>query len=195
MDFWHFHPPHFCVFSLFSFAGRNFQEKEFKLEMFYWLSANLMLCRSLATSLTPRAQSDKLLSLLVDNKGEPGVKKRLEIKELVQKLVESGTKQKFQEQLLGGGSWTVKWTSGTLLWQIWTGPGQVFRTSKNKASQSFDPETRTALNEGEIFGSSVKVTAFGRYYPKVTEMVQIRNSRLQYATWSEQMLFFGHFFC
>ena len=73
----------------------------------------------------------------------------------------------FQENLLGGGPWRVVYTRGAFLWQLYTQPGQILVKSRNRAAQTFDPtdNRRSVLNEGQIAGSAIQVSAVGQYTP------------------------------
>ena len=58
------------------------------------------------------------------------------------------------------------YTQGAFLWQIYTAPGKLLSKKKSsKASQTFDPVTRSVLNSGEILGPSITVSATGKYSP------------------------------
>ena len=80
----------------------------------------------------------------------------------------TAARQPFNEALLGGGSWRVVYTEGAFLWQLYTSPGKLMIGSKNAASQTLDPRTRSVLNFGEVAGSRVFVTAEGVYEPQAS---------------------------
>ena len=53
------------------------------------------------------------------------------------------------------------------MWQLYTQPGQILVKSRNRAAQTFDPtdNRRSVLNEGQIAGSAIQVSAVGQYTP------------------------------
>ena len=75
----------------------------------------------------------------------------------------------FDERLLGGGPWVVRFTKGApQLWKATWQSGRLLagrRGAGDEASQEFEPATRGAVNRAEYFGGRLYVTATGTYTP------------------------------
>ncbi|GAX74758.1 hypothetical protein CEUSTIGMA_g2205.t1 [Chlamydomonas eustigma] len=127
------------------------------------------MCRSSSTHHDSNVtDSHRLVNLILfGNKLE----NRAEVNKIVNSLAAS--KLIFKESNLAGGPWVVVHNEGVV--QLWRAVFEIFNIFTNNAqtaedrdfaSQTFDPESRTAVNRAEYMRGKIEVLANGTYQPE-----------------------------